>query len=141
MRPTIGDQLDGALRLLDTLVQADELSAGSLDCIANIRRLLKHVGRSWAALPSFYAQDNDDLIEILTRASGSLPDALAERVSSAAALDNPAPTDVVGSSMRNTELRGLLSAALNDLPTGSDGDALRSQIGAYLRRRVEIDPA
>ena len=141
MRPTIDDQLDGALRLLDTIVSDDELSEASLECVANIRRLLKHVGRSWAALPGFYAQDNDDLIELLTRAGGLLPDPLGKKIGAASGLGNPAATDVVGSAVRNTELRHLLSAALQDLPDGSDGAALRSQIGDYLRRRVEIDPA
>lgn len=140
MRPTIDDQLDGALRLLDTLATDDELSASSVECVVNVRRLVKNVARSWAALPAFYAQDNDDLIAVLGSASVFLPIAMAEQVCAAVSLGNPPVTDVRNSAVRNSELRSLLSAVIHALPVGGDGDACRAQIGGYLRRRAEIDP-
>lgn len=140
MRPTINDQVSGALRLLDELGSGAELSPASLDSLDNVRRLLKQVGRSWAALPGFYSADNGELMSLLERARPVVSAGLTGRIGATAAGDGAVGTDIVASARVNAELRGLLSDVLRELPADADGRALRRQIGDYLRRRVAADP-
>lgn len=140
MRPTIDDQVEGARRLLTGLVDGDEVSVATRECLVNVRRLLDQIGRSWASLPGFYDEDSATLAALLDRTRAALPDTAAERIAAALTVPAPPATDVVAASAHNAELRALLSVALHKLPDDSTGTAARSEIGDYLRHRVASDP-
>lgn len=141
MRPTIDDQVAGARRLLSSLIDADELPAGARETLINARRLLDQVGRSWAALPDFYADDNAALTALLVRLRAVLPDAAAARITETLAAPAPPLTDLNATAEYNAGLRKLLSTALGELSCEPDGDCARAEIGVYLRHRVDTDPA
>ncbi|MEW2503347.1 MULTISPECIES: hypothetical protein [unclassified Amycolatopsis] len=130
MRPTIEDQLHGAQRLLDDVATDPELSRDSHENLANVRRLLKQIGRSWSELLPFYLNDNATLAQLLTRHDVELP-AAAE----------PGGYDVAEAARRNAELRALLSGVITNLPDTPDGTAARREITEYLVRRIEADPS
>lgn len=128
MRPTIDDQLHGARRLLDGVMDSDDVPATARATLQNVRRLLDQIGRSWAVLPGFYAEDNAALGALLARLGATPPVAVTG-------------ADVEAAARHNAELRGLLSAVLRELPAGPAGAAARADIGDYLRHRVATDPA
>ncbi|WP_326837306.1 hypothetical protein VSH64_20830 [Amycolatopsis rhabdoformis] len=136
MRPTVDDQLHGAQRLLDAVAADPELSRDSREHLANVRRLLTQVGRSWSALLPFHTADNLTMAELLTRWAPA-GTALAEEISQAT---QPVETgfDPTRAAERNAELRALLSRVIADLPRTGAG---HREITEYLVRRVETDPS
>ncbi|QRP50254.1 hypothetical protein [Amycolatopsis sp. FDAARGOS 1241] len=127
MRPTIEDQLSGAQRLLDDVATDSGLSQDSRENLTNVRRLLTQIGRSWATLLPFYAQDNAALTRLLTRHGVPVAD------------DEPAGYDLAAAATRNAELRAHLSHVITNLPP--DGTAARREITEYLIRRIATDPS
>ena len=134
MHPTIDEQLGGALRLLDVLETEDELSTASQEVLANVRRLLGKVQRSWSAQLPFHTADNAALTALLERTAPLVDPAL---VPTGAAVE---PLDAVAVATRNSELRALLSRVVTGLPHCPAGDAARAEIGDHLRHRVDTDP-
>ncbi|MGW4488497.1 hypothetical protein ACWEOE_32210 [Amycolatopsis sp. NPDC004368] len=136
MRPTIDDQLHGAQRLLDAVATDPGLSRDSREQLANVRRLLTQVGRSWSVLLPFYTADNLTMAQLLTRcvAAGSPLAAEVARVTQPV----ESGTDVHRAAERNAELRSLLSRVIARLPAGAPA---RREITEYLIRRVETDPS
>ncbi|MEV6899925.1 hypothetical protein [Amycolatopsis sp. NPDC051372] len=132
MRPTIEDQLHGAQRLLDDVAGDPELSRDSHENLANVRRLLKQIGRSWSELLPFYINDNATMAQLLTRHAHDL---------GIPAAAEPAGYDVAQAAQRNAELRALLSRVITNLPATTDGTAARREITEYLVRRIEADPS
>lgn len=152
MRPTPDEQLAGARRLLESAMASVASAAGPSvapatavagpvrETLLNVQRLLDQVGRSWAALPGFYAADNAALATLLSDLDVDLPPSVRARVSAALAAPAPDAVDVEAAARHNTELRGVLSLVLRALPAGTEGTAARSDIGRYLRSRVQNDP-
>lgn len=128
MRPTVDEQLDGVLRLLDAVAREEQLSAGGRDRLRDVERLVHRVRGSWSTTLPFLVEDNAAL-DVLLRGLGSdVPPA-------------PEPgTDVAAVATRNEQLREQLSTAIRALPPPPEGDDARERIGAYLRRRVDTDP-
>ena len=134
MHPTIDEQLGGALRLLDVLETEDELSTASQEVLANVRRLLGKVQRSWSAQLPFHTADNAALTDLLGRTAPLVDPALVPTVTAVE------PLDAVAVATRNSELRALLSRVVTGLPHSPAGDAARAEIGDHLRHRVDTDP-
>ncbi|HEY3737858.1 MAG TPA: hypothetical protein VGL26_10485 [Jatrophihabitans sp.] len=141
MRPTINDQVDGARRLLTGLLEDDEVPAAACETLTNARRLLDQIGRSWAALPGFYARDNTELAQLLQRMRTAVPMDVAARIAKVANAPAPPAVDVNAGASHNAELRQSLSDLLHAMPAGPGRDAARGEIGDYLRRRMAADPA
>lgn len=141
MHPTIDEQLNGALRLLDVLETESELSTASRELLTNVRRLLGKVQRSWAVQLPFHTADNRALAELLARTAPLVGPALVADVEAAApGGDGELQLDAAAVATRNTELRALLSRVITGLPRSPEGDAARAEIGDHLRHRVDTDP-
>jgi hypothetical protein len=157
MRPTIPEQLDGAMRLLDLVEGDDGLSAGSAELLRNAGRLLKRVRASWEPMLPFLVEDNRAMDELLAGIAPLLPGLAADLDGSPPdpappdpappdpappdpAPPDPAPPDPAAVSRRNVELRALLARAIRELPRTPAGLAARTRIGSYLLGRIEIDP-
>ncbi|SDX99974.1 hypothetical protein SAMN05661080_01992 [Modestobacter sp. DSM 44400] len=145
MRPTIDEQLDGVRRLLDGVGSDDGLSAASRELLRNAGRLVKHVRGSWAPMLPFLVEDNAKMTTLLTGLSAVVPqlsadiDAAVGHAAEGADLER-SDLDVAAVSARNAELRALLARAIHELPRSPAGLSARTEIGAYLTRRVDIDP-
>ncbi|HEY2207064.1 MAG TPA: hypothetical protein VGH99_21605 [Pseudonocardia sp.] len=142
MRPTIPEQLDGAMRLLDLVEGDDGLSAGSAELLRNAGRLLKRVRASWEPMLPFLVEDNRAMDELLAGIAPLLPGLAADLDGSPPdpAPPDPLPPDPAAVSRRNVELRALLARAIRELPRTPAGLAARTRIGSYLLGRIEIDP-
>jgi hypothetical protein len=117
MRPTIDEQLAGAVRLL-RLAEADaEAGEGVADLVRNARRLIDRVAGSWQHALPFLTADNAATAALVGR-----PD--------------PGPGDLATTAAHNEELRALLTLRIQQLPDGPE----RAAIGAHLRDRVALDP-
>jgi hypothetical protein len=128
MHPTVDEQLAGIARLLDVVASESELSDASAEAMANARRLLTQVGRSWAELLPFYVGDSAALACLLTRAGRP-----AEQVD--------VGMDVRAAAARNAELRRELSGVVAGLDDTSHSAPLRAEILDYLSARVAADPS
>ena len=142
VHPTIDEQLHGAQRLLDAVEADSQLSTASQESLTNVRRLLKQVTRSWAGVLPFHVQDNATLTELLAHTAPLAGPTLS------AAIDGAVNATPAGSGLniavvsgRNAELRGLLARAIAELPRTTAGDIARTEIGNYLRDRVNADPS
>ena len=132
MRPTVDEQLDGVGHLIDVAAAESDLSPASTESLANARRLLKQIARSWAELLPFYEQDNETLTELLRQyETGTGENAPPDDV----------PVGVRAASDRNARLRDRLSTVIATLPTGADGAATRAELTAYLMHRIGADPS
>lgn len=128
MRPTVDEQLDGAMRLLDAVAREETLSASGQDRLRDAGRLLRRVRSSWSTTLLFLLGDNAALHQLL----GELGADLAPE---------PDPgVDVAQAAAANDRLRQHLSAAIQALPAPPDGQDQRDRIGRYLQRRVDTDP-
>lgn len=130
MHPTINEQLTGARRLIDVAESESELSATSVEALANARRLLTQVQRSWSALLPFYLSDNERLGALLVRTGRTT----AEN----GALE---PDDVAAQAARNAALRQRLAELIAELPEPDADGGLRAEITAYLIARIDADPS
>lgn len=119
MRPTIDEQLAGAVRLLRLAEDDPATTPAVAELVRNARRLVERVGGSWSVAPAFLDTDSAATAALLGRDPGP---ALAPDLGAAAA--------------RNEALRGALSARVRELPAGPE----RAAIGEHLRRRVDADP-
>lgn len=132
MRPTIDEQLDGVLRLLDAVARDEGLSPPARDRLRDAGRLVRRVRGSWSSAQPFLVEDNATLSDLL-RGLGADVDELPD----------PDGPDLALVAARNERLRARLSETIRALPdpAGSpDADGARARIGAYLRRRVDTDP-
>ncbi|MTD14831.1 hypothetical protein GIS00_12855 [Nakamurella sp. YIM 132087] len=119
MRPTIDEQLQGAVRLLRLAESEPDASPAVTELVRNARRLVEQVGRSWSAAVPFLVDDNARTAALL-----GVP------------LETPDPPGLAGAAARNEELRGRLSDRIAELGDGPE----RAAIGAHLRARVMADP-
>jgi len=131
MHPTIDEQLAGAERLLTVIESDSALSASSAEAVANVRRLLKQIGRSWPELLPFYLADNDRLLDLLASAPHAVPGAAAPT----------GAVSVAAAAARNAELRQALSDAIHQLSDDAASDSFRSAALAYLVARTDTDPS
>ena len=128
MRPTVDEELDGALRLLDTVVREEQVSAGGRDRLRDVERLVRRVRGSWSAILPFLVEDNATLVGLLHKLGTDVP-------------PDPEPgVDITAVAARNEQLRERLSATIRVLPAPPEGDDARVRIGTYLQRRVDTDP-
>jgi hypothetical protein len=128
MRPTVDEQLDGVLRLLDAVVRDEDLSARGRDRLRDAERLVRRVRGTWSTALPFLVADNTALEGLLRELGADL----------AAAPEHGA--DVAAVAVRNEQLRERLSATIRVLPRPPHGDDARARIGAYLQHRVAADP-
>ncbi len=112
MRPTVGEQLQGTCRILETVVApcvADPYARTILDnLIANLRMLT-------IALPKiagFMRQDNQATQSLLVTLRAALPPELVARVDQAVAAEEPVMDDETAIDERNELLRKLLAEAV-----------------------------
>ena len=141
MHPTIDEQLHGALRLLDVLEADNELPTGAQESLINVRRLLGKVARSWSLQLPFHTTDNATIGELLLRTGPLVGPALAAEMDVAVrSVPAGSPLDAPAVATRNAGLRALLSRVIAELPRSPAGDAARTEIGGYLRHRVDTDP-
>jgi hypothetical protein len=118
VRPTIDEQLGGAVRLLRLAEDDPDVSPGAAELARNARRLVERVASSWSMTLPFLREDNDQMAALLgqPRVDGSI--------------------DVAAAAAQNDDLRAQLVRRIHALPAGPDREA----IGAYLRTRVAADP-
>lgn len=129
MHPTIDEQLQGALRLLDVLDSMSGVSPDAREVLTNIGRVLRQAHKAAVSSAAFYREDNQELVELLTRLVPSSQDVAQIPWDPA----DSAATEV----QRNTDLRGELCRVLGALKTDAPE---RAEVGRYLLRRVAHDP-
>lgn len=132
LRPTTDDALEGAERLLRSLVADSELAAENADPVLAL--LAQARSSSTTRLP-FLDQDNRALLALLGALRTSLPEALAADITSRLVCSAPL-LDVAEADRLNAALRDLLAQAVRALPVGAD----RERIRLYLLDRVEREP-
>jgi hypothetical protein len=128
MRPTIEEQLDGALRLLGRAATDEGISAESEALLGNARRLIARVRASWATVLPFLLEDNARLAALL-----ELPPP-----------EDPATdlvADLVAAERRNRALRAALTEVITAAPHTAEELANRARIARYLRQRIAADPS
>jgi hypothetical protein len=140
MRPTVDEQLDGVRRLLDLIDSEDELSPAARELLRNAARLVKQVRGAWASTLPFLVEDNARLTALLAGLPGVVPGVSVDIAPVVGAEQARPEIDVTVATRRNEELRSLLARAIQELPRTSGGLAARTEIGTYLRWRVEADP-
>lgn len=130
MRPTVDEQLDGVLRLLDAVAHAEDLPTGARDRLDDAQRLVRRVRGSWSSALPFLITDNAALEGLLHELGADLvlPPAPGDRA------------DIAAAALHNEQLRGRLSATIRALPRAPHGDDARELIAAYLKQRVAADP-
>src|ERR1700721_1791804 len=101
MRPTIGEQLGGACRILEAVVAPEVAGTPAGDVLRGLVKNLRMLQTSWAAVLPFLHWDNELTAGLLARAVPSAPDALAQRIMTALAAE-PArdPADVASAQDR-----------------------------------------
>ena len=134
----------GYIRMLKLMALTRPLSAASWTSSADSRevledagRLVKQVRRSWATALPFLLDDNATMTKLLAGLS-TVVSVVPPDIDAA---DSGQPNlDVAAAAERNAALRSVLARVIRELPHDTTGDAARTDIGSYLRRRVEIDP-
>lgn len=133
MRPTAADALEGAERLLRSLVSDGDLASENADPVL---ALLKQARAGWSTRLPFLDADNRALLGLLDDLRPALANDLAGEVT--AGLGRHEPTlDLEEADRLNASLRDLLARAVRALPPGKD----RERVRRYLLDRVEREPA
>lgn len=117
MRPTIDEQLGGAVRLLRLAEDDPEVTPAVAELVRNARRLVERVEGSWSSALPFLREDNAQMAALLEESE-------------------PGSSDLQAAAARNEELRASLTRRIHELPDGPE----RAAIGAHLRARVATDP-
>lgn len=117
MRPTIDEQLAGAVRLLRAAEADPGITVEAAEAVRSARRLVDRVGGSWRSAEPFLRDDN-------------------ARTAALLGVEEPETAGLDGAAARNEELRAELSRRIRELSAGPE----RAAIGAHLRARVEADP-
>ncbi|WP_020500910.1 hypothetical protein [Sciscionella marina] len=127
MRPTIDEQLDGAIRLLRLAEDIPETTPAVTELVRNARRLVERTAGSWSMALPFLQADNARTAALLgyhDPDSGDLEEA------------TPGTADLAAAVAHNEKLRAALTHRIRGLPDGPD----RATIGTHLRARVDADP-
>lgn len=125
MRPTVDEQLAGALRLLTSARADTSLAVETAELLANAQRLVHRVAGSWDTALNFLLEDNAALQSLVDGARPTETDA--------------APT-VATAVEHNARLRQSLAESIRTMPADDAGRARLVDIGKYLQQRVESDP-
>lgn len=139
MRPTIDDQLAGAVRLIEDVTADPGLPAASRELLTNARRLVRRAQRASSGTPDFLADDAGRMQALLTDLAPHVP-ALDTEIRAAAGRDVPAVPDLDALAAQHEQLRDLLARAVRALPDDERGRAARARVAGALRERVERDP-
>jgi hypothetical protein len=125
MRPTVDEQLAGALRLLTSARADSSLAEETAELLANAQRLVHRVAGSWDTALGFLLEDNAALQRFIDGAGPTEIDAV--------------PT-VATAAERNALLRQSLAESIRTLPADDNRRARLVDIGKYLQQRVDSDP-
>lgn len=133
LRPTAADALEGAERLLRSMVVDGDLAPENAEPVL---ALLARARGSWSTRLPFLDADNRALLALLQDVAPALPAPLAAEVG-ARSLPTPPLLDVEAAEALNASLRHLLAQAVRALPDGAE----RERIRTCLLDRVEREPA
>jgi hypothetical protein len=125
MRPTVDEQLAGALRLLTSARADSSLTEETAELLANAQRLVHRVAGSWDTTLSFLLEDNAALQRFIDGAGPTKIDAV--------------PT-VATAAERNALLRQSLAESIRAMAADDGRRAGLVDIGKYLQQRADRDP-
>ena len=139
MRPTAVETLEGADRLLRTVLAQDALPAATAASLASVRLMLKQARAGWGTRLPFLTDDTRELLALLAELAPHLPAPLAAEVKDRCAQRPSAPLlDLQVADEQNAALRELLARSVRALEPAAV--AQREQVRTYLLRRVDLDP-
>jgi hypothetical protein len=133
MRPTIGEQLGGTCRILEVMIAPEVAGTPAGDVLRGLVKNLRMLQTNWGTVLPFLHWDNETTAGLLARAASSVPDALAQRITTTVdGQPAPDPADVMAAQERNDELRALLTEVVRVISAKSDAHA---EIIAHLAAR------
>ncbi|MFT5531466.1 MAG: hypothetical protein ACI91O_001493 [Candidatus Poriferisodalaceae bacterium] len=138
MHPTPEEQLAAIGGFVERAASDPALGAETAATLADASRLLRRLERSWPARMPFLTCDSQFAADLLIDLAPQLP-SLAREIE--AASSEPVAENEPAAHAINTRLQGLLARAVRELPDDLTGDAGRTRIAQYLRRRLAADPA
>lgn len=142
MRPTVTEQLEGLVRILQDVVAPEVADPYPADILAGVCATLETLAAGWSEVPAFLRWDAAASAQILSEvvAAGGLTGPLADELRSAVAASPPDPADLMALEAHHRRLRGALELAVPVISEHEELSAARTHLVAVLRERAERYP-
>lgn len=144
MRPTVTEQLEGLVRILQDVVAPEVADPYPADILAGVCATLEALATGWSAVPAFLRWDAAASAQLLSEvfAAGGqhLTGELADEVRSAVAASPPDPADLTALEAHHRRLRAALELAIPVITEHEELSAARTHLAAVLRERAERYP-
>jgi hypothetical protein len=144
VRPTVTEQLEGLVRILQDVVVPEVTDPYPADILAGVCATLETLATGWGEVPAFLQWDAaasaQILSEVETAGGQHLTGPLADQVRSAVAASPPDPADLTALEAHHRRLRAALELAVPVIAEHEELSALRTHLVAVLRERAERYP-